>query len=259
MNEIAVRGPAPGRRSWAVVAAAAVGRSHLRTAQPCQDRFAWSWTGAGLLSAAVADGAGSAPLAQLGAATAVDAVDRLAQRLGSAVHPPAAVAPALFTAFFGAARTAVRYQAWRRGVPLGDLATTLAVAVLGPKHLLLGQVGDGLLTVRRSTGEIVAPVPPARGEYVNETYLLTDPGWAANLTFVCLPADTVSGFALSTDGLRLVATSNPATGAPHGPFYDDIFGAVAQGASPRQLAEFLERVEDRTGDDKCLLVAARRP
>lgn len=56
----------------------------------------------------------------------------------------------------------------------------------------------------------------------------------------------------------MVATADPATGAPHQPFYDDMFDAVARAVGSRELGTFLEQVEDRTGDDKCLVVAARR-
>lgn len=155
---------------WSVVATAVPGRSHVRDARPCQDRFAWSWSDRGVLTTAVADGAGSAPLARAGADAAVHAVDSTSRRLGSYPQPPVTMTPAMFTGLFGVARTSLRYRAWRLNVPIGDLATTLAVAVLGPRHLLLGQVGDGLLTVRLTSGELVAPVPPGRGEYANETY-----------------------------------------------------------------------------------------
>jgi Protein phosphatase 2C len=247
------------RDRWLVAAASATGRSHARAAVPCQDRFAWSWSGRETLATAVADGAGSAPRSDLGAQTAVRAVTSLVQRLGRCPQPPAVLAPAAFTGLFGGARMAVRCLARSMRLPLDDFATTLSVAVLWRNHLLLGQVGDGLLTARLTTGQIISPIPPARGEYANETYLLTDDGWSARLTFVCLPAVSVEGFALSTDGLRLVATSDPVTGAPHPPFYDDMFDAVARGVGSNKLRSFLEEVDDRTGDDKCLVVAARRP
>lgn len=248
---------------WSVAAASATGQLHVRAALPCQDRFAWSWSASGVLTMAVADGAGSAPRAHLGAQAAVRAVISVAQRLGRCppaltTLAPTALVPSVFTGLFFGARTAVRCLAWRMQRPLEEFATTLSVAVLWRDHLLLGQVGDGLLTVRLSTGQIISPAPPARGEYANETYLLTDDGWSARLTFACLPAAAVGGFALSTDGLRLVATSDPVTGTPHQPFYDDMFDAVARGADSHSLRSFLEKVDDRTGDDKCLVVVARR-
>ena len=243
---------------WSVAAASATGQSHLRAAVPCQDRFAWSWSGREALTVAVADGAGSAPRADLGAQAAVHAVTSLAQRLGQRPQPPVALAPSLFTGLFLGARTAVRCLARSMRRPLGDFATTLSVAVLWRDRLLLGQIGDGLVTARLTTGQVIAPIPPARGEYANETYLLTDDAWSAQLTFACLPVAAVGGIALSTDGLRLVATSDPVSGAPHQPFYDDMFDAVAGGADSHNLRSFLEEVDDRTGDDKCLAVVARR-
>ncbi len=63
---------------------------------------------------------------------------------------------------------------------------------------------------------------------------------------------------LSTDGLRLVATSDRSPEHRTSPFYDEVFAAVARGAESSNLHTFLEEVDDRTGDDNALVVVARR-
>src|SRR5207237_8015857 len=59
---------------WRFAAARATGTSHLQTGTPCQDRLACAVLANGALVAAVSDGAGSAPRAEVGAEIAVQAV-----------------------------------------------------------------------------------------------------------------------------------------------------------------------------------------
>src|SRR4028119_1025103 len=60
--------------NWQVVAASVIGTSHEKRSQPCQDAHCWRLLPNGVLAAAVADGAGSAALAEVGAKIAVEAV-----------------------------------------------------------------------------------------------------------------------------------------------------------------------------------------
>ena len=83
--------------AWRVVAASAAGSAHLARGLPCQDAWAWRCLPTGPLLAAVADGAGSAARAELGAALAVEAVmDALVHRWLGAASPlsPPSDAPA---------------------------------------------------------------------------------------------------------------------------------------------------------------------
>src|SRR5262245_7772654 len=58
--------------AWRVVGASVPGVSHVRAGKPCEDAHVWAETG-GALVAAVADGAGSAAVAEVGAAIAARA------------------------------------------------------------------------------------------------------------------------------------------------------------------------------------------
>ncbi|NJK69758.1 MAG: protein phosphatase 2C domain-containing protein, partial [Microcoleus sp. SU_5_3] len=57
--------------NWQVVAASVTGTSHEKRSQPCQDAHCWRLLPNNVLAAAVADGAGSAALAEIGAKIAV--------------------------------------------------------------------------------------------------------------------------------------------------------------------------------------------
>jgi serine/threonine protein phosphatase PrpC len=73
---------------WRVAAASVCGASHEKTGQPCQDAHHWAALPDGTVLAAVADGAGSAALSEIGATVATQtAVQFLATALAS--HPPA--------------------------------------------------------------------------------------------------------------------------------------------------------------------------
>jgi serine/threonine protein phosphatase PrpC len=61
-------------RKWRVVGASVVGTAHEKTGQPCQDAHGWRILPDNVLIAAVADGAGSAALGEIGAQVAVRAV-----------------------------------------------------------------------------------------------------------------------------------------------------------------------------------------
>src|SRR5438093_57688 len=77
-----------GVRSWRVAAASVCGTSHAKTGKPCQDTYRWAVLPEGTLVAAVADGAGSAAHAEVGAALATEtAVDTLRARLAQLSLP----------------------------------------------------------------------------------------------------------------------------------------------------------------------------
>ena len=57
---------------WRVIAASVAGASHEKLGLPCQDASKWTALDQAMLVAAVADGVGSAPLAEIGSAIAVE-------------------------------------------------------------------------------------------------------------------------------------------------------------------------------------------
>ncbi len=245
---------------WRVAAASVQGAAHLRAGAPCQDAHRWCALPGGRLVAAVADGAGSAPLAETGARVAADAVvGRVRDAL--AADGDAELAAVLEDAF-GAALEAVRAEAAARGVDASDLATTLAAAVATPARVVAAQVGDGAVVVRARDGSLHAPTAAAapRGEYLNETVFLTSPGALQGLRAAAWEA-APSHLALLTDGLQLLALRMPG-GTPHAPFFEPLFRFAAEAADPEHAAERLRaylagpRIAQRADDDLTLLLAA---
>ena len=133
-------------RCWRFAAGQATGSAHEKLGKPCQDRFACSAVEANLtLIAVVADGAGTAEHAHIGAEIAVNTVCSVAQlgvRAGRSDYPrdPAR------------GRRRSRASAWSRRPPTGsspprDLACTLLAVILAPLGGGALQIGDGVIVV----------------------------------------------------------------------------------------------------------------
>jgi hypothetical protein len=249
---------------WRFAAAQATGTSHLRTGSPCQDRLACSVLANGTLVAAVSDGAGSAPRAEVGAEVAVDAVvGRLRQRFEQPGCPD--LVSALWDAALQA-RAAVLNRAEADGEEAASYATTLLAFVGTPDGGAALQVGDGVIVV--GAGEVGGwrwMFWPERGEYANTTRFLTDddaPDHVRVTEFPGSPTDV----AIMTDGLQPLAL-HYASQSVHEPFFRGMFQPLHGSSGPGEvpalsasLERFLssERVRVRTDDDVSLILATRR-
>lgn len=280
--------------AWRVVAASAAGSAHLARGLPCQDAWAWRCLPTGPLLAAVADGAGSAARAELGAALAVEAVlDALVHRWLGAASPlsPPSDAPASVIPFDDApdhgdadpdgpgpaepteerwlreavveARAALEARSRELGCPLRDLACTLICVVVEADRLWVAQVGDGLALARDGSGAWhTVGRPQKEGEYANEAHFLTAADALARLVTSAWPI-AADALVASSDGLLRLMLQLPGF-APHPPFVEPLVRFAAGELTPErageQLARFLAgpRIAARTDDDTTLLIAWRR-
>lgn len=249
---------------WQVAAASVRGTSHEKTGQPCQDAYCWQHLPGDILVMAVADGAGSAALGDVGATIAVQtAMDTLCLQQNTP-HWPASDAAwhVLLTAALKAARAAIEAEAQARAVKTRDLATTLILVVTTPHLVAVLQVGDGAAVVDDGTGTLMALTTPQSGEYINETTFLTSPE-ALQTAQGGVWHGAPQHIAAFSDGLQMLALKMPA-GSPHAPFFTPLFhfmASMTEAADAQdQLAAFLRspRVRERTDDDVTLLLAARR-
>lgn len=250
--EIPAADAAPG---WALAGGLATGESHLAARLPCQDRIWWAG-GAGWLVAALADGVGSAAASDLGAQTAVRTAVEVAARLCR--RSRAGGLERLLPATFLATRHRLRAVAAEHDREPRDLACTLALLVVSGDVVQAAQIGDGVAVVRGADQALSVAAPPMRGEFANEATFLTTGAALTRPAVRTMALAEVEAFALSSDGLRLLITERGATGEPYEPFFDDVFRAVGDGAASADLIGFLERADDRTGDDKSLIVGVRK-
>jgi hypothetical protein len=247
---------------WQVLGASVAGAGHVRSGQCCQDAHQWrSLPGDGIVLA-VADGAGSAPHAEVGSACVVQVVvEMAATRLAQPGFAPDAWSD-LAQQLFQEARQAVEREAAARSLPLSDLATTLLVAVMTPTAVAAAQIGDGAIVARVAEDRWLAITRPPVTEYCNETTFLTSGPSVTGLQVAVHPGP-VTGLAAFSDGLQLLALKMPQA-EPHVPFFAPLLRfATLVGDRTRgeaQLRGFLQspRVAQRTDDDLTLVLAARR-
>jgi hypothetical protein len=249
--------------AWRVAAASVRGVSHARAEQPCQDAHAVALLPNGVLVAAVADGAGSAALSEVGSAMAAETA---VAAIATATTLPAALDTegwqALLTEALRLAQLRLETEAERRDVDLNALATTLLLAVATPEATAVMQVGDGAIVVGDADGSARALTFPLHGEYANTTVFLTGPDALETAQFGLHPAAT--HLALFSDGLQRIAL-DMTNGTPFAPFFLPLFRFVANEsdatAAQMQLSAFLSspRVQERSDDDITLALAARLP
>ncbi len=181
------------RGNWSVVASAVRGTSHDAQAIPCQDAFHMQITDDGLV-AVLCDGAGSAPKADLGAATVSAEV---CQFLATEDHRDLDRA-----AILGSARGAIEQLVGRFGGKPEHYACTLLAIKLVGERVATYHLGDGLVVVGRA-GRPEAVSLPGRGEYANSTVFVTSPGAEENLKIRFTELDPeVRSLVLMTDGLQ---------------------------------------------------------
>lgn len=253
-------------REWHVAAASVRGASHEKLGMPCQDAHQWEGVGETVLVVAVTDGAGSAPLAEVGASLAARAAVQYARQRLCARTVIAGLDDAgwvgLLRDCLAAAQKSLEAEAAARGVPLQDLATTLSITAATPEVVAAVQVGDGAVVVGDAEGRLHCLVRPAVGEYVNETTFLTSVEGIATLT----PAvwrGRAGRLAIFSDGLQMAALRMP-SGEPHPGFFTPLFQFLDAQPDAQQatqaLAAFLgsERLRERTDDDVTLVLATWR-
>ena len=246
--------------TWAVLGDSVTGTSHRMRDTRCQDAHRYRSLGpAGeWLVIAVADGAGSASHSEAGAALACEEFVRRVEAIG----PAGLLESGAMTALFGDVRAALIAEAKRLELRPREMACTALLAIIGPECAATAQLGDGGIVFGDGQDYRVA-FWPEPVEYANATDFLTDDQFADAVRFETTTTP-VSEIALLTDGLQRLALDFT-TKTPHTAFFAPLFKEVRTASDPSSLAEpfraFLDspRVNERTDDDKTLVIAVRRP
>jgi hypothetical protein len=146
---------------------------------------------------------------------------------------------------------------------LRDFACTLLVAIVAKAQFTFWQIGDGAICFKvRGADSFNYAFWPAKGEYANVTEFVTDAKADERLQF-----DTGKGcivdIAVFSDGLERLAL-NFKSEEVHDAFFTGLFPYLHR-RSPgysdeiaKQMTVFLssERVNERTDDDKTLILAS---
>ncbi|MDE5094334.1 MAG: PP2C family serine/threonine-protein phosphatase [Trichodesmium sp. St11_bin5] len=243
---------------WRVISVSVAGKSHEKRGQLCQDAHHWQILPEGILVAAVADGAGSSNLGDVGAKIAVGvAVEAISQQKLLPVDDVGW--QFLLVDTLKAAKNAVLAESRVREVEGRELAATLILVVATPEFAIAAQVGDGAAVVGDGEENIFPVTSPQTGEHVNETTFLISEQGVENAQ-VNIWRGKLVHLAIFSDGLQMLALKMP-IGLPHSPFFAPLFKFMTvvtnEEEANKQLEDFLRspKVTGRTDDDLTLLLA----
>jgi hypothetical protein len=245
---------------WRIVAASVIGSSHERHNKPCQDAHHFQALLGNSLVIAVADGAGSASLSEVGSKIAVAAaVEAVVLRWSTTPPIEENEWRAFLVDALQSALRSVEAEALAREVSIRELASTLIVLLASPEQVAVGQIGDGAVVLGGKEGEVISLTLPDSGEYLNETSFLISPD-AIEMAQFNIWQGSVSKLALFSDGLQQLALKMP-EGSPHEPFFAPLFSFVESKymdeMAQEELVSFLRspRIQERTDDDLTLVLA----
>lgn len=258
-------------REWHVRGASVRGRSHGHRGEYRDDALAGNVDGH-LLVLAVADGAGSSALSRIGAAvTAQLAVDRTIARFvtdGANTDATARLGTAMAHAVHDAA-VRLHELATIGGVSPTALRTTVIVVAIAGETMLVSQVGDGAVLIRRTDGSVVRVGAQRETAWAGEVTCFVPDACAMTQAAALrqLRASDVALIALMTDGVddpfhpleqsgaALVSQWMHGTTAPIGTAKQQTLGPVLNDAMA--LVNWLAFEQRGEVDDRTLLLAWR--
>jgi hypothetical protein len=252
--------------------ASVMGTSHLSGATPCQDACACEVVqerdGKPVLLAVVSDGAGSATHSHLGSSAAcAETIRLLAAHFASGLTVEDLTKQVCVDLILGV-RGVLEEVAQGAGLKIRDLACTLAIAAAGEGRAAFAQVGDGVIVVSSEgdDNEYSWVFWPERGEYANTTTFLSQGDVTDHIQYDA-SSSRVLELAVMTDGIQSLVLDYKAQTA-HAQYFRTMFKPLrSRGTAGVQLdlckllGDHLgsDRVNERTDDDKTLILASRYP
>ncbi len=255
-------------QQWKYARASVTGTSHLAGNLPCQDasecEIVSAADGARILLAAVSDGAGSAARAEIGSSLTCTSFIEKAKEYFATGRGIRAMNESFAQDWLSSLQKKLRAIAQAERLDPGEFASTVVAAVVGEEESVFLHLGDGsIVASRRAKDEYRCVSWPQQGEYVNSTHFVTD---IDALDKIALSYDgPIDELAIFSDGIQHMVLEYENQLA-HAPFFISVFSwlQVAHETAPQSashsLGEYLNssKVNDRTDDDKSLILATRR-
>lgn len=253
--------------NWTFAAASVRGTSHVRAGTRLQDArrcFTQSTPGGvEVFCSIVSDGAGSAQYGGEGASLVCRTfATSVSQFLSTSNELPD---EETIWSWIDDVRDRISAAAAKRDLKSRDFAATLVFMLATQQEVTLCHIGDGAAVGREThTGEWVTLSSPESGEYASTTYFITDDqGPRARFRHHIGKFAAVAAFSDGIEGLVI----DSKTGSPHPGFFQPVMRPLESAESSgrqvllsKQLAQFLDsgRINERTDDDKTLVIACRR-
>jgi hypothetical protein len=253
--------------TWRTVSASVCGTSHSLVGDACQDAHHCSVevapNGDRYLLAFVSDGAGSAKHGGRGAAMACEEAQHALRDAIDFCGAPEELSDHEIKMSVVTVRQRLSREAESEKCEMRDFACTLLGAVVGRRGALFWQIGDGAIVTSNADG-LLPVFWPESGEYINETFFVTDDEALRHLQ-VATYQTPPSELAVFSDGIQRLALIFESQSV-YQPFFDPMFSKLRRTSLEEcvelsgKLAAFLgtEGVNARTDDDKTLILATRR-
>jgi Protein phosphatase 2C len=258
---------------WRVARTSVIGTSHEKTGLPCQDagccRIVSDPEGRPVLLAVACDGAGSASQSLDGATLTIE---RFLREFSDATRHSGldGITKEFVEDWLSRVRAEIRDRAEVADLSPREFACTLLGAVVGEDRAAFFQIGDGAIVVsnRAEPDDYGWIFWPQHGEFANQTNFVTQDNALEVLEFE-LEERCVDEVAIFTDGIERLVLDLQAKTA-HTPFFRTLFGWVTT-TEPAAVNEEIptsevmgrylgsKQINDRTDDDKTLILASRRP
>ncbi|MCL1949151.1 MAG: protein phosphatase 2C domain-containing protein [Turicibacter sp.] len=174
-----------------------VGRAHLKSGMPCQDKTL-KMQQDGVFAIALADGAGSAKDSETGALVAVRSSAEFVTGNFEDLYAfmDGEEAKQQLTGHF---LKQLQQKSEELGCKLSDLASTLLLAAVKDDRFLITHIGDGVIGYMVD-GVLKVASHPQNGEFANETVFTTSAGMEHSMKLIKGKLDGVNGFVLMSDG-----------------------------------------------------------
>lgn len=250
---------------WTWAAASCRGVSHRRGDTRLQDALKCTVGRgpSGPIIVVVSDGAGSASHGGQGASLVCRSMAASATRHFDASND--LPGRDILESWVDVTRDRISAAAARRQLSPRDFAATLILVISDGMDSIILHVGDGCAVLKDAdSGSWIAPTWPDHGEYASTTSFVTDDP-AAKIR-IALHSGSISGIAAFSDGLERLVLDLQAK-QPHAQFFERMIAPVASSDArgrdsqlSAKLRAYLdsEPVNNRTDDDKTLVLAVRR-
>lgn len=242
--------------AWHYTCASCIGSNHKNSGEACQDSLAY-YVDEEESIFLVADGAGSTKFGGQGAKHVCEFLVESLRGFSSGLEKEDLEIRLLN------ARTSLGEIARNANRNLQDYATTILGVLLSNGNAIGFQIGDGAIVYAiKEEDEFQLLTKPDQGSYPNETFFLTSENWKARLQFKTLET-RINQFAMFTDGIQDLGIKHGVPPLPHHAFFRPFFEMMRTNSDPNQRQEIVEsflnsdRVCQRTGDDKTMIIACR--
>lgn len=254
---------------WHAAYASAIGTSHEKSKNPCQDacgsRIIQAGSGQEIFLGIVSDGAGSASRSEVASSLVVEMFLKKFTSLIKSELELQTIDRSYILSWLNEVRSQIFIQAKNENLSPREFACTIVAAIVGIDNSIFFQVGDGAIVVSESPSNDYGCIFwPQHGEFINQTNFIIQENLSDVLEFE-FSQNRINRIALFTDGIeRLVLNFSDKSVYP--PSLNSIFEWLQNTPQPnpiegtsQALNTFLNSpfINNRTDDDKSLVMASR--